>query len=211
MSIDTISVLITQETELQADSAELTLVVEGSSLLFGDEALKKAKELQGLLTLLKQIGITDQQIKLRDVSVSSQGFGMIKSSSARYSVSVKKVDVALLSRVLGAVSGYKGAKLSKINWNYSQLAETRKELRKVALAEAVVQAQADAAQLNVRVISIHKLTEIAPHESYNPEYVTGDSSILMELGDNISDLGFQLTNTTTARIKLQAEFRVEPL
>jgi len=50
-------------------------------------------------------------------------FALIKTSSAKYVVSVKTVAIEMLPAVLGAVASHKGAHLSRLKWNYSRLKE----------------------------------------------------------------------------------------
>lgn len=213
MQPDTITVRVVNEAEIDADSADLTVVVEGSSVFSGTEAFKKAKELQVLISSLKEAGIDEQRMKLRSVEVNSHSFAMIKTSSAKYVVSIKAVAVELLPQVLGAVASHKGAKLSRLTWNYGALKATRSRLRREALVEAMKQARADASALGVRVLGIHQLTEDSRGKDYNPEYIAGDSADFLAVRSSRSgpqEIGFHLGNSTTATLDLRAVFRVSP-
>ena len=137
----------------------MTVVVEGSSVFSGAEAFKKAKELRGLIDALKEAGVDENRVKLRSVEVNSQSFAIIKTSSAKYLVSIKTVSVEMLPLVLGTVASHKGAKLSRLTWNYGTLKVTRSRLQREALAEALKQAQSDASELGVESLGIHNLTE----------------------------------------------------
>ena len=70
---------VVNSTEIDADSADLTVVVEGSSVFSGAEAFKKAKELRVLIDALKEAGIDENRVKLRSVEVNSQSFAIIKT------------------------------------------------------------------------------------------------------------------------------------
>jgi uncharacterized protein YggE len=213
MKPDTVTVRIVNETELDADSADLTVVVEGSAVFSGAEAFKKAKELRALIDSLKEVGLDEDRVKLRSVEVNSQSFAIIKTSSAKYIVSVKTVAIELLPAVLSAVASHKGAKLSRVTWNYGRLKETRSRLRREALADALRQARIDAQVLGVRVLGIHELAEESRGRDYNPEYITGDSTRLLAIrcAGGEPQIGFQLGNSTTVTLDLRAEFRVGPI
>ena len=213
MQPDTISVRVVNEAEIEADTANLTVVVEGSSVFSGSEAFKKAKELRALIDALKESGIAENRVKLRSVEVNSQSFAIIKTSSAKYIVSIKTVAVELLPQVLGTVASHKGAKLSRLTWNYGTLKATRSRLRRESLAEALKQARADASDLGVKVLGIHQLTEDARGKDYNPEYIAGDSADFLAVRSRggPQDIGFHLGNSTTATLDLRAEFRVSPI
>ena len=62
-----------------------------------------------LIGALKEAGIDENRVKLRSVEVNSQSFAIIKTSSAKYVVSIKTVAVELLPQVLGTVASHKGA------------------------------------------------------------------------------------------------------
>lgn len=213
MKSDTITVRVVNEAELDADSADLTVVVEGSAVFSGAEAFKKAKELRALIDLLKEVGIDEGRVKLRSVEINSQSFALIKTSSAKYVASIKTVTVELLPAVLSAVAAQKGTKLSRLKWNYSKLKEIRSRLRREALADALRQARLDAEVLGVTVLGIHDLTENARGKDYNPEYTSGDSTDFLAMGTRGAQqgIGFQLGNSTTVPLDLRAEFRVGPI
>jgi len=145
--------------------------------------------------------------------VNSQSFAIIRTSSAKYVVSIKTVAVELLPQILATVASHKGAKLSRLTWNYGTLKATRSRLRREALAEALKQARADASELGVRILGIHQLTEDAQGKDYNPEYIAGDSADFLAVGGarGQQDIGFHLGNSTTATLDLRAEFRVTPM
>jgi uncharacterized protein YggE len=210
---DTITVRVIEETELDADSADLTVVIEGSKVFSGSEAFRKAKEVRELIDSLKEVGLEESRIKMRSVEVNSQSFALIKTSSAKYTLTIKTVSLEFLPSVLTTVSSHKGAHLSRLNWNYSRLKETRSRLRQEAIRDALAQAQLDANALGVQVLGIHELHEETRGRDYNPEYVTADS--LSDFGvrqrHGGAEIGFQLGNSTTVSLDLRAEFRVSPI
>lgn len=210
MKPDTISVRVVQETELDADSADLTVVIEGSSVFSGSQAFKKAKELQELLEVLQEAGIEENQVKLRNVHINSQSFALIKSSSARYTVLIKKVSLERLPPVLSAVAAHKGAELSHLLWKYGELKTTRRRLRREALSEAMEQARGDAELLGVEVLGIYQLSEAADNKEHRPEYIGGNSGDFLAMRSRASkeDIGLHLGNSTTVTVDLRAEFRV---
>jgi uncharacterized protein YggE len=213
MKPDTIAVRVVNEAELDADSADLTVIIEGSALFSGAEAFKKAKELRALIESLKEIGIDENRVRLRSVEINSQSFALIKTSSAKYVVAIKTVSVEMLPAVLGAVASHKGAKLTRLTWNYGKIKETRSRLRREALADALRQARMDAEVLQVKVLGIHQLSEEARGKDYNPEYITGDSADSFAKGSRSGpqEVGFHLGNSTTVTLDLRAEFRVGPI
>ncbi len=213
MKPDTISVRIVNEAELDADSADLTVVIEGSSVFSGEEAFKKAQELRTLIDALKDVGLDESRVKLRSVEVNSQSFAIIKSSSAKYVVSIKSVAVELVPKVLAAIACQKCIELSRLTWNYGKLKATKQQLRCEALKEALDQAEVDASVLGVKILGIHQLSEESSGRDYNPEYIAGDSADFLAMKSKRAkqDIGFHLGNSTTAKLDLRAEFRVSAI
>jgi hypothetical protein len=214
MKPDTITVRVVHETELDADSADLTVVIEGSAVFSGDEAFKKATELRALVAALKEVGIEENRVKLRSVEINSLSFAIVKSSSAKYVTLIRTVAVELLPAVLGTIASHKGAKLTRLNWNYGQLKATKRTLRRQSLSEALRQARLDAEDLQVDVLGIYQLTEETCGRDRNPEYIAGDSAMFFAEGKGMraraEDIGFHLGNSTTVTVDLLAEFRVTP-
>jgi hypothetical protein len=111
MKPDTITVRIIAETELDADSADLTVVIEGSMVFSGNGALKKAKEVRELVESLRQVGLDEARIKLRSVEVNSQSRNhqdVVGQVHAHHPVCLE-----MLPAVLSAVAAHKGAHLSR--------------------------------------------------------------------------------------------------
>jgi uncharacterized protein YggE len=210
---DTLSVRVVNEAELDADSADLTVVIEGTAVFSGGEAFKKAVELRTLLDSLQDLGIEEKRVKLRSVEINSQSFALIKSSSARYVISIKTVTLESLPSALGVIAAHKGAKLTRLVWNYSQLKQTRSRLRQEAIEEALAQARQDASALGVTILGVHHLTEESRGKDHNSEYIAGDSASLAAIRRKSSNepMGFQLGNSTTVTVDLRAEFRVSAL
>lgn len=217
MQPDTIAARAIAETEIDADSADLQIVIEGSAVFSGTEAFKKAKELQELVVELGSCGIEESRIKLRNVRSTSQTFAMFKSSSARYSITIKSVATNQLSTILGRIAARKNAELVAINWNYSQLKETRVKLREQAAAEVKAQAIATAKILGVELLAVHTLTEAnEAHPSKRRDWDDDEELIAHAAFAGISrkragaaaELAFSLANSKRVFVEIQAAFRV---
>jgi len=212
MSEDTITVRILRKAELDADSADLTVTVEGSTVISGKEAISKAKELRTLVEALREQGISENQIKLRRVEVNSHSFAVIRTSSARYVISVKNVSIEQLTSVLGGIAAQKGANLVNLSWNYSRLNEVRSRLRREALEEALVQARLDAEFLKVDILGVRGVVEESQGQGYNSEYVDFSEShyFARRSMSGTQDIPLELGNSTTVSLNLLVNFRIGP-
>ena len=212
MSPDTITVRGYAEEELDAVSADLHVVVEGSAVFSGDEAFKKAKELHELVTSLRDFGIGENRIKLRTVRIQSQSFAMFKSSSALYAITISTVGIEQLSAVLGAIAARKNAELRLIAWNYSQLKETRSRVRAQALADAKAQAAADGSALGVKLLGVHLITETDVRDRNRDDWSEdGGTGLCAYAGSKgRPEIAFSLGNSKRVVADLQVQFRIGP-
>lgn len=217
MQPDTISVRVVEETELEADSADLQAVIEGIAAFSGREAFRKAKELQELVVELGKHEIDESKIKLRSVRTNSQTFAMFKSSSARYWITIASVPIPQLAVILGIVAARKNAELQSINWNFSQLNEVRARLREQALAKAKSQAVRSASVLGVTLLGIHQLTETNESSSkQRRDWEDDDETMFASQGafgrskrsEVSTDLPISLANSRKVIVDVQAQFRV---
>lgn len=211
MKPDTITVRSQAEAELDADSADLNISVEGSAAFSGAEAFTKAKEVQALVSALRTVGIEERQIKLRSVNLDSQSFSLIKSSSASYRLKIAHVSMDALAKVLGAIATQKSCTLNHLNWNYSTAEAVKQRLRSEALTKAIELAQQDAEILGVQILGIYSLDELGRSDIVR-EYVSTEGLSSMKRSRQAAvDLGFTLGNSTTIAVELEAEFRVSSI
>lgn len=207
MEPDTITVRVRKEEEVDADSANVHVTVEGTSVFSGSEAFKKAKEVQTLVAALTDAGIAESQLKLRSVSIDSQSFSIIKSSSAKYSITVSEVALEKLPAVFGAIAAQKNSNLTQVGWNYSTAKEIAKRLRSEALEEAIAQARQDVETLGVNILGVYSLDEGANRpEVANSSFGGGNFARQRNV-----DLGFALGNSATVGVRLEVKFRVSPI
>ena len=207
----TISVVTREEEEINADSADVLVRIEGSSLFSGSEAFRKAEEVRALVTQLKEVGIEEDQFKLRSVEVDSSSFSLLKGSSAKYWIKVRKVSLELLPKVLGAIGDQKNCVMNRIDWNYSESENQRTALRSRALSRALTIAREDAKCLGVSLIGIRSVTEEgagAAKRSQPSEYVETASFRTRAKKSKAVDLNFTLGNSATLRVAMRVIFQV---
>ena len=81
---DTIKISASHREEILASHADLFVTVKGSSVVSGNEAMKKAKEVSQLVDELTRFGISAENIHLQGVHVETSSGALLKSSSASY-------------------------------------------------------------------------------------------------------------------------------
>src|SRR5688500_9261685 len=85
VTVNFISVTMFATADVEADRSDLFLQVRGSSLIFGNAALSRAREVAQLVTDLKGIGVPEGDIRLLDVQAEVHK-GL--NSAATYSLRV---------------------------------------------------------------------------------------------------------------------------
>ena len=76
---DTIKVTASHKEEIFATHADLHVVVKGSSLVSGNEAMKKAREVNQLLEALSRVQVKEEAVTLQGVTVSTSTGAVLAS------------------------------------------------------------------------------------------------------------------------------------
>jgi|GEM_PF-1274355 len=208
---DTISIRASDERELVADSATLSLIIEGAAIFSGDNAFKKAKEVQALIAVLHECGVTEEQISLRDLRVQSDQLIGIKTSSCLYTIQVNKVSAERMSDTMSGIAGLKRVNMQSIRWNFSTLESEIEHLRLEVIGKAKDQAAATAAALGVDLWGVYRFEEsiARPGEEHK---MLAAGAMLRSKSKKASppNLGIPMTHRGTLRLAVEAEFRVSP-
>ena len=156
----TISVTATRRQEIAADRVDLRVTIKGSSLVTGSAALKKAKEVNQLVTALLAVGVKEDEIILQDIQVESSNGALIRTSSASYTLRIRCSKLELLGEILGAISNQKTVTLDCVTWRYPDPSQMQMEWLESCIAEARERAARIASALGVKLLSLHSFTEV---------------------------------------------------
>jgi uncharacterized protein YggE len=156
--INFISVAISATADVEADRADLFLQVRGSSLIFGNAALSRAREVAQLVNDLKGLGIPETDIHLMDVQAEMQK-GI--SSSAMYSLRVQCSSLDRLGPLLGTIAAQKNVTLNRLTWGYNPTEEQQTDSRLLdeCLRRANARARQMAGGLGVQLRGVHRCRE----------------------------------------------------
>lgn len=210
---DTLHLITIRETstsDVNASGAKLKVNIAGQSFFTGNEAFKKAAEVANLVSALKKLGLSEDDILLLNVSTEVDSGILTKTSSATYHLLVNCQSITMLGRVLAAISSQKNAKLSAIAWQYSGLEKTKQDLIQTTVRAAKETAHAVADSLEVPLLGIHKLsydlsgldTELrVPEGSSYPMRARKAKTAALE--------SLELSHTTTLSLTVSAEFMVD--
>ena len=157
--VGTIKVTDIQREEVSADHVDLHVSIKGSSLVAGDAALRKAKEVSQMVADLKAGGVDEKDIYLQGVQADVASGLITRSSAAIYSLRIRCHDLEMLSALLGVITGQKNATLSSLVWGYHAEAEVRDRLLDACVQQAGEKARRIASGLGVRLLGIQSFSE----------------------------------------------------
>ncbi len=157
---DTIKVSASHREEIFASHANLYVTVKGSSIVSGNEAMKKAKEVSQLVEALTRFGLSPDSIQLQGVRIEAASGALLKSSSAVYRLKVKAEKLDQLADVLDIIAEQKNATLERIEWKYPEEAARERGLES-AIKKGKGKANKVAASLGVQLLGVYDFIENA--------------------------------------------------
>jgi len=155
---DTIKISTSYREEISATYADLFVTVKGSSVISGNEAMKKAKEVSQLVDELTRFGIPAENIHLQGVRVETSSGALLKSSSASYRLRVRCDVLDQIGDLLDIITSQKNAALDRIDWKYPE-DEAHERGLESALTKAKSKADKVAASLGVKLLGVYDFIE----------------------------------------------------
>jgi len=206
------------EEEVSATYAELFVTVQGASLIAGDIALQKAREVNQLVTDLKNSGLTDEDIQLLGVRAAVSSGILGKSSAAIYSLKIHCNDLTRLVDVLGCVTGQKNTLLLRIEWGFDLSQEAKDRRLTQAIERANAKARLIAQALGVKLIGVRRFMEEDLHPGskvshYGEETLyRGRKELAMrEPLMTSEDLGLEISHKHRISIGVNVEYRISEI
>ena len=209
----TISVNASRRQEVAADKADLHVTIKGSSLITGSAALKKAKEVNELVTALLAIGLKEEELSLQGIQVQNSSGVLTRTTSASYSLRIRRSRLDLLGEILGAIGAQKNVMLDRLIWRYPDLLSIQKEWLDGCISEAKERATHIAEALGVKLLALHSFSEVWK----DPEDVAvrtgstnyqGTGRCLAEETRHV-DLGFELAHSKLIEQRVDLTYVVD--
>ena len=164
---DTIKVSAFHKEEIFASHANLYVTVKGSSLVSGNEAMKKAREVSQLVEALTRFGLSPDAIHLQGVRIEAASGTLLKSSSAVYHLKVKTEKLDQLAGLLDILAEQKNTSLDRIEWKYPE-EEARERGLESAIAKGKAKAEKVAAAMGVKLLGVYDFMENTYDEERPP-------------------------------------------
>lgn len=204
-----LQVTVEDQTELAAHAARLHLQVEGETLVFGNAATEKAREVRELTGQLLALGIRADDITVPSVRLNNATGVLGKNQKAEFTVMVR-VRPGELPAVLGVVAGQKNARLSGLDWQFDDF-EASMALAAQAMQKARRKAEVIAEAAGLRVTGLHRASDSWELPASPVTFAAADMSdpTLLRARTAPLHVGVEYRAVQTLRTHLTAEFIVE--
>ncbi len=206
---DTIKISTSYREEISATHADLFVTVRGSSIISGDEAMKKAKEVSQLVDELTRFGIPAENIHLQGVRVETSSGALLKSSSASYRLRIRCEALGQIAELLDIITSQKNSTLERIDWKYPD-EEARERGLDAALTKAKSKAEKVAASLGVKLLGVYDFIENtvdqeSPMQSFYPQTAAKTRSAGMLAEPN---LGMDVQHSKMIHVNVDIWYRI---
>jgi len=205
---DTIKVSATHKEEISATHANLHMTVKGSSVVSGDQAMKKAKEVNSLVEALTTFGLSPEAVHLQGVHIEVSSGTLLKSSSAMYRLKIRCEKLDQLADLLDIISSQKNASLERIEWKYSEEA-AREQALDIALTRAKSKAEKVAKSLGVKLLGVYDLIENQYDEEMPfPHFAAQAMPRAMSKAAPEPSLDMDIQHSKTINVNIEIWYRV---
>lgn len=130
-------------------SADIVLQVEGQSSLSTSQAMKKAKEVEQLISELERVGVSGSPINVDSVHFESSKGLLGGSSQAVFRIVVVGVASDKVPLCLGVSANRKGVSVEACRWSFGELHNERLELLRQVASDCRDYADAIAKSLGI--------------------------------------------------------------
>jgi uncharacterized protein YggE len=209
---DTIKVSAFHREEIFASHANLYVTVKGSSVVSGNEALKKAREVSQLVDALTRFGLSPDSIQLLGVHIETSSGTLLKSSSATYRLRVKVEKLDQLAELLDIIGSQKNTILERIEWKYPE-EEAREHGLESAIVKGKAKAEKVAAAMGVKLLGVYDFMENAYDEERPPMPFQAKEMAMRSLGA-VADqpsLSMEIQHSKTIYVNVDIWYRVSSL
>lgn len=206
---DTIKVSAFQREEIFASHANLYVTVKGSSVISGNEALKKAREVSQLVEALTRFGLSSDSVQLLGVHIETASGTLLKSSSATYRLRIKIEKLDQLAELLDIIGSQKNTTLERIEWKYPE-EEARERGLELAIVKGKAKAEKVAAAMGVKLLGVYDFMENAYDEERPPLPFQAKEMALRSLGA-VADqpsLSMEIQHSKTIYVNVDIWYRV---
>lgn len=187
------------------------MTVKGSSVVSGDQALKKAKEVSQLVEALTNYGLSPDAVHLQGVQIETASGTLLKSSSATYRLKIRCEKLDQFADLLDLIASQKNAALERIEWKYDE-DEARERGLLAAIEKAKNRAEKVAASLGVKILGVYDFIENAYDEERPIQFQA--QAVMMKSRSAVPaepSLDMDIQHSKTINVSVEIWYRVSSL
>jgi uncharacterized protein YggE len=204
---DTIKISASHQEEILSSQADLFVTVRGASVVGGDQAMKKAKEVSQLIEELVRRGLPEDKVFLQGMHFETSSGTLLKSSSAIYRLRLRCDKLDQIPALLDVIGSQKNAALDRIDWKYPE-EEGRERSLEAALEKAKVRAQKVAASLGVRMLGVYDLIESSYDEQPPMPFMARAAMMKTDVAPAAPSLDMDIQHSKTIHVSVEIWYRV---
>lgn len=210
-----IKVSETEKTEIMASSAKLHITVEEQNFIFGNAVLEKCEEVKRLVTDIKNFGVEDKDITVKNVYFDIESGLFSKSSVGKYKIAIAIAKLQSLGDILGSIAVQKTVRLDRLEWIFGQENEQKLELSKQAIVRAERKARAMVEAIGFKIIGIKSCSDSidfptdALEVNFDRIYGSGDSARRRRAASAQMDIGTDFKATKEISATVTVEFTID--
>jgi hypothetical protein len=211
---DRITVEEHEEVEVTPLHASLEIVIEGESSVFGNEALKKSKELAMFISELESIDYSVENLSLDNISIQTSSGKFLKSSMAKFTLMLDKIKLELIPKILGIIASQKNIEIIEMEYNFGSLTNEKMELYRRLCSAAKQQGETVGEAFGVSLLGVYSMTPkwILPlNDAISQRYSNDGMRMSKSVGRSekaLEGLDFVANHKGKLSLRLKAEFRV---
>ena len=205
---DTIKVSATHREEIFASHANLFVTVRGSSVVSGNEAMKKAREVSQLVEALTSFGLSPEAVQLLGVHIETSSGTLLKSSSAIYRLRIRSEKLDQIAEMLDIIASQKNAVLERIEWKYPEELAQERGLES-AITKGKAKADKVASALGVKLLGVYDFMEGTFDEERPIPFQA--QTMMMKSRAAVADepsLGMDIQHSKTVQVNVDIWYRV---
>jgi uncharacterized protein YggE len=208
---DTIKISAMHREEIFASHANLYVTVKGSSVVSGNEALKKAREVNQLVEALTGFGLSPEAIQLLGVHIETESGILLKSSSATYRLRIKVEKLEQIAELLDILASQKNASLERIEWKYLEEAAQERALE-AAIARGKAKAEKVATAMGVKLLGVYDFSENVFDEEmpipFRPQAALMKTRAFNAVAADEPSLGMDIQHSKTVQVNVEIWYRI---
>ena len=205
---DTIKVSATHREEIFASHANLFVTVRGSSVVSGNEAMKKAREVSQLVEALTSFGLSPEAMQLLGVHIETSSGTLLKSSSANYRLRIRSEKLDQIAEMLDIIASQKNSVLERIEWKYPEELAQERGLES-AITKGKAKAEKVASALGVKLLGVYDFMEGTFDEERPIPFQA--QTMMMKSRAAVADepsLGMDIQHSKTIHVNVDIWYRV---